>query len=90
MHRLIGFLKTTAVGGFFILLPVLLLDVMFGEAFELVVVLATPIARLFPRVTFDKVNFPVLVALLLIFVVSFALGLGESSELGGGSADGSG
>lgn len=83
MNRLFDFLKTTALGGFFVLLPILLLYLMLGEAFELVVALATPIADLFPRGTFDKVSFPVLMALLLILGVSFALGLAASSELGG-------
>jgi uncharacterized membrane protein len=83
MDRLIDFLKTTALGGFFVLLPILLLYLMLGEAFELVVALATPIADLFPPGTFDKVSFPVLLALLLILSVSFALGLAARSELGG-------
>jgi hypothetical protein len=41
----------------------------------LVVALATPTADLLPRGTFDKVNVPLLIALLLILVVSCALGL---------------
>ena len=83
MERLIDFLKTTALGGFLVLLPILLLYLMLGEAFELVVALATPITDLFPPGTFDKVSFPVLLALLLILGVSFALGPAARSELGG-------
>jgi uncharacterized membrane protein len=83
MSQLSEFLKTTALGGFVVLLPILLLYLMLSEAFELVVALAMPIADLFPRGTFDKANFPVLVALLLILVVSFALGLAARSDLGG-------
>jgi uncharacterized membrane protein len=49
---------------------------------RLVVAVATPIADLFPPGAFDKGSFPVLLALLLIFVVLFALGLAASSELG--------
>ena len=39
------FLKTTALGGFFVLLPVLLIYLLLDEALELVVALATPIHR---------------------------------------------
>jgi hypothetical protein len=47
-------------GGFYVLVPILLLYLMLGEVFELVVAQATPIADLFPPGTFDEVNFPCL------------------------------
>ena len=48
------------------LLPVLLLYLLFAEALELVVALATPITGLFPKGTFDEVKFPVIIALTLM------------------------
>ena len=79
MKRLTEFLKTTALGGLFVLLPVLLLYLVIAEALELVVALATPIADLFPEGTFDKVTSPVILALILIVGVSFLVGLGLRS-----------
>ena len=73
------FLKTTASGGFFVLLPVLLLYLLLSEALELVVAVATPITELFPKGIFDEVRFPVIIALVLIVGVSFLIGLGLHS-----------
>ena len=84
MKRLSEFLKTTALGGLFVLLPVLLLYLLLSEALDLIVALATPIADLFPGGTFDKIEFPVIVGLILILGVSFLIGLGLRSETGRG------
>ncbi|MFC1828840.1 DUF502 domain-containing protein, partial [Thermodesulfobacteriota bacterium] len=61
---------------------VLLLYLLLTEALQLVVVLATPIADLFPKGTFDKPAAPVLLGLILIVGVSFAIGLVLRSETG--------
>ena len=63
------------MGGLLVLLPLLLLYMLVAEMVQLIVVLATPIADLFPAGTFDKVEYPVLLALVLILLVSFVLGL---------------
>ena len=84
MKQLLEFLKTTAMGGLFVLLPVLLLYLLLSEALDLIVALATPIADLFPGGTFDKIEFPVIVGLILILGVSFLIGLGLRSETGRG------
>jgi uncharacterized membrane protein len=82
MRQFIDFLKTTALGGLFVLLPLLLLYLLLSELLDLVVALATPIADQFPQGTFDQVRFPVLWALILIVGMSFLLGLGLRSEKG--------
>lgn len=46
-----------------------------SEALQALVAPATPIADLFPSGSFDEVEAPVLVALILILVASFAFGL---------------
>ena len=84
MKQLYEFLKTTALGGVFAMLPVLLLYLLISEALDLIVVLATPIADLFPKGTFGKVEFPVILGLILILGVSFLTGLGLRSEKGRG------
>ena len=74
--KIIGdFLKTTIIGGLFVLLPILLFATLLDEAMGMLVGLATPLADLFPRGVFEKVRFPVLAAVTLIAGVSFLLGL---------------
>jgi uncharacterized membrane protein len=82
MKGLLEFLKTTALGGLFVLLPLLLLYLALGEALGLVVAIATPIADLFPADTFAHEKYPVLIAVLLLLGVSFALGLAMRAERG--------
>jgi len=75
MKNVLEFLKTSLVGGMFVLLPLLLLYLLLAEMLQLVVALATPLADLFPKGTFDKVNAPVVLALILIVGSSFVFGL---------------
>jgi uncharacterized membrane protein len=82
MKRLGEFLKTTAIGGLFVLLPLLLLYLLLSEALALIIALATPIADLFPKGTFDQIKFPVLMALILIVGLSFLIGLALRSGTG--------
>jgi uncharacterized membrane protein len=82
MKKLIAFLKTTAMGGLFVLLPVLLLYLLLSEALGLIVALATPIANLFPKGTFEEINHPVAMGLILIMFTSFLIGLALRSESG--------
>jgi len=82
MKRFTEFLKTTALGGLFVLLPLLLFYLLLAEALEAIVALATPIADLFPKGTFDKVEFPVLVGLALMVGMSFLIGLAMRSASG--------
>ena len=81
MKKLMEFFKTTAMGGLFVLLPILLLYLLLGEALGMIVALATPIADLFPEGTFGKVEFPVIVGLILILGASFVIGLGLRAKI---------
>ena len=76
-----AFLKTTAMGGLFVLLPILLLYLLLSEALDMIVALATPIADLFPEGTFGKVEFPVILGLILILGLSFVIGLGLRAKI---------
>ena len=69
------FLKTSLIGGLFVLLPLSLFYLLLAKLLQVVVALATPIADLFPKGTFDQVNMPVLLALILIVGASFRFGL---------------
>jgi uncharacterized membrane protein len=81
MKRLSIFLKTTIVGGLFVLLPLALFYLLLAEILGLVVAIATPIADMFPKETFDEVKLPVILALVLILLVSFLFGLAIRSSL---------
>jgi len=82
MRTFIEFLKTTISGGLFVLLPIMLFVLMLGEILQLMVGLATPIADLFPKGSFDQAKFPVLIALILIVGVSFLIGVAMRSASG--------
>jgi uncharacterized membrane protein len=81
MKRVIEFLKISVLGGLFVLLPVLLFYILIQEALGAVVMLATPIADLFPKDTFENLSTPRFVAFLLILGTSFVLGLALRSRI---------
>ena len=60
----------------------LLLYLLLGEILDLVVGLATPIADLFPKGTFDKLTAPFPIAVTLLVGVSFLIGLALRLEVG--------
>lgn len=80
MRSVTEFLKTCLLGGLFVLLPLLLFYLLFSELMGLIVALATPIADLFPKGTFDQLSNPVIVAILLLIATSFIFGLALRSE----------
>lgn len=75
MKIIINFIKTTLVGGLLIVLPLLLFYLLFGEILDAVILLATPIADLFPDEDFDNLSNPEFVAGLLILSTSFLFGI---------------
>ncbi len=79
-----NFLKTTVLGGLFILLPLMLLWIGLKEIGGLLAVMATPIADifadLFPAGFFDNLTAPGVVAFFLIVGASFILGLAAKSD----------
>jgi uncharacterized membrane protein len=81
MKQLLEFLKTSLTGGLFILLPLVLFYLLFSELLEVVVALATPIADLFPKGTFDQVKMPVIIGIILIIGASFLFGLALRSAI---------
>jgi uncharacterized membrane protein len=77
------FLKTTLLGGLFVLLPLMLLWVGIKEIGGLLEAMATPfadlLADLFPPGVFDDLTAPGVVATVLIIGVSLILGLAARS-----------
>lgn len=69
------FFKSTLITGLYVLLPILLLGIGIAEIGELLAALVDPIADMFPSDYFDDVNWPGIVAALMIVISSFLLGL---------------
>ena len=80
MKKITSAIGLTALEGLLVLLPSLLFILLLMEIFGLVVGLATPIADLFPAGTFDDPNHPILLAFILLFAVSFLIGIVMKSE----------
>ena len=72
---MLKFLKSAFFTGLYILLPLLFLFLVLKELIELLVVVATPIADLFPEDTFDTENETEILAALLIIGTALVLGL---------------
>lgn len=75
------FLKTTLLGGLFVLLPVVLLYLLLAEMLDLAIALATPLADLLFGETSGEPESPVLLAIGLIAGASLLLGLLMRSNL---------
>jgi len=75
MKNLFELAKSTALGGFFVLLPILILLLLLEEVFGLVVAMATPIADLFPQGMFDNLSLPTVVAVILLLGLSTLIGI---------------
>ena len=80
-QSILDFLKTTLSGGVFVLLPLLLFCMLAMQVFQVLIVLATPIADLFPMGIFDNLSYPGLVASLLLLGASFVTGLAMKSSV---------
>jgi uncharacterized membrane protein len=78
----IDFIKTTLVGGFFVVLPVVLLYLLMTELFEAAIGLGTPIADILPTDAFGDANTAHVVAALLLLVVCFFTGLALRTQAG--------
>ena len=73
------FLKTTLLGGLFVLLPLMLLWIGLDEIGGLLVAMATPIADMLPGRIFEDLPAPAFAAIILIVAASFVLGLAARS-----------
>jgi uncharacterized membrane protein len=65
------FLKTTFIGGFFIILPVGLLVLIVMKLVQMVQPVVVPLARFLP----EPFRYPILLGLIVVFLISFAAGL---------------
>ena len=82
MQKILSFIKTIILNGFFILLPILLLYLMLDEILDLIKALLLPIIELLPSEIFDEPQIRNLAAVLVLIIISFIIGLFSTSAIG--------
>jgi uncharacterized membrane protein len=70
-----NFIKTTTIGGLVFMVPVIIIIVILGKAFELMLKVARPVDDLIPIESIGGIAFANLLALLAILVVCFVAGV---------------
>jgi uncharacterized membrane protein len=82
MKGLFSFIKTTLAGGFFVVLPMMLIYMLLDETLEAATALAKPIVDLLPKGFMEGARFPTLLAIVLILLVSLLFGLALRTSWG--------
>ena len=82
MKIAMSFVKATVAGGFFVVVPVVLVVLILAEIFDLVTVIAEPIADMVPIEGLTAPAERALIATVLIVAVCFLTGLAMRVELG--------
>jgi uncharacterized membrane protein len=75
------FIKTTIVGGIVFMVPIIIIIVILGKAFELMLKVARPIDKLIPIESIGGIAFVNVLALLAILVICFIAGVMARSPL---------
>jgi len=76
-----NFIKTTTIGGIVFMVPIIIIIVILGKAFELMLKVARPIDKLIPIESIGGIAFANLLALLAILVVCCVAGVIARSPL---------
>lgn len=82
MKGLFGFLKATIVGGFFVVLPVVLIWLVVAETIELLVGVATTVSEFLVGKGLKAFSDPELLAVLILIGVCFVTGLAMRTRIG--------
>jgi uncharacterized membrane protein len=73
--KVIGFLKTTAIGGLFFLLPMIVLGAVIGQIVPIVLAVATVLYEIVPLKTPAGIALLILLAIIIVILLCFAAGL---------------
>ena len=82
MNRILGFFKTTVIGGFFVILPVALVIFLLMELVGVVLLLTSPVTKLLPVKTLGGIELATLMAIILILAICFITGLIMRTQIG--------
>ena len=75
MHKSLGFVRTTLVGGLLYLVPIVVLLAILGKAVALAHGISPPILKLLDAIGLGRILSPQVVAILLLVLFCFAAGL---------------
>ena len=81
MKQIFGFLKTTAMGGVLVMVPLLIMYMMVTELLDITIGIATSVTSVFPADFLRDLDEHILVAFLLLFSAAFLMGLTLRSSL---------
>ena len=76
-----NFIKTTTIGGIVFMVPIVIIIVILGKAFELMLKVARPIDKLIPIESIGGIAVANLLALLAVLVICFVAGVAARSAL---------
>lgn len=82
MKRIVEFIKTSVIGGFFVILPVALILFLLVELAEIVILITEPVTEHLPIETLGGIEVATLVAILLILAACFVTGLAMRTQIG--------
>jgi len=82
MNRILEFVKTSVIGGFFVMLPVALILFLLVELAEIVILITEPVTEHLPIETLGGIEVATLVAILLILAACFVTGLAMRTQIG--------
>lgn len=85
MKSFFSFLKTTVIGGFLIIIPLLLVYFVLAEAVEMLVAITQPVAEMLPGDWIDNEREARILALLVLIGSCFIAGLVMKTRVGGSS-----
>ena len=86
MKKLVEFIKTTAIGGLMLILPVAVIIFILAYVFNLLVSLNNKLAQFLPYEIFDNALVIMAIAIISIILICFAAGLLLKTGLGEGLA----
>lgn len=83
MKQSVAFIKTTLMGGFFIVFPIVLIAILLGQVVAALAGVAQPLAERLPLESVGGVEVALLVAVALALLLCFVAGLVVRTALGG-------
>ena len=84
MKKILEFVKSVVAGGFFVVLPLLVIILVFGELFELLVQLTEPVSKTLPFDVFTNTTLATLIVVIEAVLICFMAGFVVRTRWGGG------
>ena len=82
MKQVVQFIKITVAGGFFVVLPVVLVVFLMAESFRLLFVIVDPVAQELPLQSLGGIEMAYVLVFFFFTVICFLVGLVMGTQLG--------